>query len=188
MRMQIGDTFGKLTVIDKAVSKPRSPKYTVQCECGNVIDVFGVALRQGRTISCGCRRKEAIAEYSKSKRLDYGMAAAKKLFDGYKRRATKGFELTLEEFLAITKQDCYYCGVKPSQVVDLKRNGYGTYTYNGIDRLDNNKGYTKENAIAACGMCNMMKRHYSKEQFLHHIALILEHQQEKENGREPFGK
>lgn len=179
MKMQIGNVFGRLTVIGKVDYKPRSPKYRVRCECGNELDVFGVALRQGRTISCGCRRKEAIAEYSKSKRLDYGEAAKKKLYDGYKRRATKGFDLTIEQFHDIAQQNCYYCGIKPTQVVDLKRNGYGTYTYNGIDRRDNTKGYTIDNVVAACGMCNVMKRHYTEEQFIQHIRLILNHTENK---------
>lgn len=174
-KMKVGDRFGKLVVIEKAQSKPRSPKYKVQCDCGNTSEVYGVALRQGKTVSCGCHRKSIIAEYSESKRLGYGIAAAKHVYDGYKRNAIKRgycFELFFEDFLLITKSNCVYCGAEPNQVEDRKYNAYGTYTYNGIDRVDNTKGYTLDNVAPCCGICNIMKRAMSEDGFLTHIKRI----------------
>lgn len=34
---------------------------------------------------------------------------------------------------------------------------YFLYFYNGIDRLDNTKGYTPENSVACCKHCNSLK-------------------------------
>jgi hypothetical protein len=33
----------------------------------------------------------------------------------------------------------------------------GIYTYNGIDRVDNSKGYTPENTVPCCKICNKIK-------------------------------
>lgn len=43
------------------------------------------------------------------------------------------------------------------------------YIYNGIDRIDNSKGYTKENSITACKQCNISKSTYSQQDFINWI-------------------
>lgn len=60
------------------------------------------------------------------------------------------WELTLEEFQRLTSSCCHYCGVEPRQ---KRRN----YTYNGLDRLDNHRGYFPANVVPCCGTCNCIK-------------------------------
>lgn len=51
----IGQTFGKLTVIEYAGSeKGRAALWKCKCECGNFTIVRANSLRQGITKSCGC--------------------------------------------------------------------------------------------------------------------------------------
>lgn len=40
------------------------PYWKCQCECGNIKSVLGKALRNGRSLSCGCLREERIAEFN----------------------------------------------------------------------------------------------------------------------------
>lgn len=58
----IGKVFGKLTVLERAEKRKdlasRCIRYKCQCECGNIIEVDGGALRGNHTTSCGCTRKE----------------------------------------------------------------------------------------------------------------------------------
>lgn len=42
------------------------------------------------------------------------------------------------------------------------QNGHGHYEYNGVDRLDNALGYTRENCVPACRPCNAAKNAISK--------------------------
>ena len=51
--------------------------------------------------------------------------------------------MTREEFYKITKSDCHYCGSPPLTL----HTAYGgsEYLYNGIDRIDNDKGYSSDN-------------------------------------------
>jgi hypothetical protein len=53
------------------------------------------------------------------------------------------------------------------------------YYYNGLDRIDSSKGYTRDNVEPCCVICNTMKWTLSKKDFLKHIALILKVQQRK---------
>ena len=76
---------------------------------------------------------------------------------------TKGisFELTKDQFEAAVDQPCYVCN---------RRSGEGHK--NGLDRVDNNMGYTVDNVRAACGDCNYMKGNLSVEAFKEKVAKI----------------
>jgi len=56
---------------------------------------------------------------------------------------------------------CFYCEF------------LSTETVNGIDRMDNAKGYSKENCVGCCGTCNFMKKSLDAHTFIErciHIA------------------
>lgn len=70
-------------------------------------------------------------------------------FSYYKRRARDKklpFEFTREEFAELTSKNCFYCGEKTHNK-----------NYCGLDRVDNTKGYIKENCVPCCGNCNTIK-------------------------------
>ena len=71
------------------------------------------------------------------------------------------FELSLSEFSKIVAQPCYICGLSDEP--------------NGIDRLDNELGYTLENSRPCCKKCNIMKSTYSFYEFISHIKRIIDH-------------
>jgi hypothetical protein len=79
----------------------------------------------------------------------------------YKRGAIdKGriFELSYEECEKYFLGNCFYCNSEAIRGELL----------NGIDRLVNNIGYSLENCVTSCGLCNMMKGPY-----FNHIEFIL---------------
>ena len=53
-----GQRFGKLTVIKRSSKIGEPIKFLCQCDCGNQKEIRGGDLRSGRTLSCGCLRKE----------------------------------------------------------------------------------------------------------------------------------
>lgn len=56
LKNEIGKTFGKLKVVDIGFDpKDGKLKNICQCECGNIIYVYGRELRNENTQSCGCR-------------------------------------------------------------------------------------------------------------------------------------
>jgi hypothetical protein len=81
------------------------------------------------------------------------------LYNNYKQRSRKNgldFFLTKEEFSEITKKDCAYCGIYPSQRFKNDQLN-GSYVYNGIDRVDSSKGYVLGNVNPCCKVCNKAK-------------------------------
>lgn len=56
------------------------------------------------------------------------------------------FTLTPHEFMRLGRRPCAYCHRPATPVVP-----------NGIDRLDNDAGYTTANAVPCCSFCNMLK-------------------------------
>jgi len=92
-------------------------------------------------------------------------------FSAYRCNAKKrsiDFSLSFEQFSEITKQPCTYCGDKKET--------------NGIDRMDNDRGYSIENCVPCCSQCNTIKMDYSKEEFIARVTKIVNYQLSKRTG------
>lgn len=85
------------------------------------------------------------------------------------------FDLTKDEFRELTKNNCYYCGQFPKSL-HTARNAFGSYVYNGIDRVNNNIGYNRENCVTCCGICNRAKNDSSIEEFKTWIKNLIQYQ------------
>ncbi len=66
----IGQKFGKLTVIEAAPNRGGRTYWLCQCECGNKKEICTDSLRSGNTKSCGCLKKETLAENNKKRIID----------------------------------------------------------------------------------------------------------------------
>ena len=71
------------------------------------------------------------------------------------------FEINKETYLNIVKQPCNYCGI-------LQDKGF-----NGIDRIDSAIGYTLDNCVSCCAMCNYMKKCLSVDIFLKIVEHVI---------------
>lgn len=160
-----GKVFGKLTAISPVrIKGERGLRWLCKCQCGKEKVIHGGHLRAGTTNSCGCLALDKIEESAKSELYGRYMAKAKK--------RTINFELSRNEFDSLIIKNCRYCGSLPSQYL---KNSRGTHTgfYNGIDRFDNTKGYTKENSVPCCKICNVMKYNLTFEDWLQHIKKVI---------------
>lgn len=109
-------------------------------------------------------------------KLPRGVAASKSLYYKYTGRCRKSgieFALTFEKFINITGKDCAYCGTPPKQVHVKNRTCNGPYIYNGIDRVNPNKGYISSNCTPCCKVCNFMKKNMTQKKFIAHLRAIL---------------
>lgn len=166
-----GKKFGRLTVIERVSSDMRGQAtWLCECECGNKVVKVGGKLRYGRVKSCGCLQRDA-------RLLPPGEAAFNTLFSRLKSRALKqGYEwnLTKGELYTLTQQPCSYCGVEPQQNVQ-RASSNGEYRYNGLDRVDNNKGYIIENVTTCCKTCNFAKQSMTAFGFWNWICRVYSH-------------
>ena len=123
---------------------------------------------------CSESHKGKVNLYS---RLPYGECNLNALFGSYKRSAEQrgiDFNLTIEQFKLITKENCYYCGVEPLQKYDEKSRRYtnGYWIYNGVDRKNDDIGYEINNCVPCCKICNYAKQGLTDIEFLNHISKI----------------
>lgn len=101
----------------------------------------------------------------------------RKYYARYQKSAMESnlvFELTIGEFTDIVEKECIYCGTPPKER-KIGATCYGTYKCNGIDRVDNNIGYTKANSVPCCSECNFCKGTLNKDEFLELVQKVYEH-------------
>lgn len=115
--------------------------------------------------------------------LPKGQSGLKRLMAYYQRNARKAgrvFSLNLDAFAQLTSSPCFYCGSPPSKIATCnkyhrsKKSTWGDYVFNGIDRIDNDAGYTPENCLACCAYCNRARNSDSFEEYAAHWQAIRE--------------
>ena len=138
--------FGRLTVLKQTDTVKGQTMWLCKCDCGNTAVVRGTSLNTGATVSCGCFRNEEAS-----------------------RRALKHGDTRDQDSISVEyttwrnmKARCYnpnhisfpYCGANgitvcsewldnfPQFLKDMGRRPSGKYS---LDRIDNNKGYSKGN-------------------------------------------
>jgi len=185
----IGEKFGRLTVIGlerkqyHTEDRPRT-MYVCKCDCGKTAVVRSVSVRKGLTRSCGCLAIEKATGRNNAGALRKYQASFNHLYHMYSTACIKSnkrnltFSLTKQQFRKLTKQNCTYCGKSPSNV--NKGEYYGYYVYSGLDRIDNEKGYTLDNVVPCCKVCNWMRRLLPQEEFLTKVKQICHYQAQKE--------
>lgn len=98
----------------------------------------------------------------------------------YKRKAIErglSFDLSEESFYNLISKPCYYCNQPPTYGEYVNKNFNKSKTllaYNGVDRIDGSKGYSSENCVPCCTMCNRMKLNYTQHDFFQKIKNIYE--------------
>lgn len=178
MELQSGDRFGRLTVLrkDGVHRKPcgtTQSKYLCQCDCGNQVSVIGQNLRKGNTKSCGCLAKEV----KDGKKLPGNRGVINQIILQYKRHARdRGFswELDYEDVAKTIKRPCYYCGSIDSNHKVTKNCKEG-FDHNGIDRVDSSRGYTIDNVVPCCKICNRAKNNMDQRDFIAWARNVVEH-------------
>lgn len=109
------------------------------------------------------------------KALRYNLGNFNQLLNQYKKGARlRGykFELTVDQFRELTKNNCYYCGSKPKTKYKHDKARPIAYIYNGIDRKNNDLGYNVENCVTCCKKCNYLKGTFSLREFKNQINKI----------------
>ena len=125
-------------VIDNCVSCCKTCNYM---KCSLSADVFLKRIEHILTYN-----KKINGRYFSEEFCDTDAAS----YTQYKTRACNKslpFEITKDEYVELIKSNCYLCG----------RKSYEKHK-NGIDRVNNNLGYTMSNVKSCCGSCNHIKK------------------------------
>ena len=163
-------------------AKKNSPKYqrlkskiAKKCiNCGKDIIISKKTWINGTKKCNSCRTSE-------TNKIKKGLAAQKSIYAQYRNKAKikhLDFDLSFDEFMKITKQNCFYCNIEPSNIKKSEYNN-GDFIYNGIDRMDNSKGYIIDNIIPCCKICNYAKNTMPLEEFYKWVNTIYANLKEK---------
>lgn len=165
--------FERLTVLELyGFNKHKSAVWKCLCDCGNIINVSSNSLQRKHTMSCGCLKRE-LDETRYSDPKWYMKNAFNKVFIAYKngaKRRNYTFNLTQDDVKNITQQNCHYCGCEPKQISKSKN---GNYIYNGIDRVNNSRGYELDNVVPCCAKCNRIKTNMNLIDLQSHLEKML---------------
>lgn len=181
-----GFIFGRLSVISRAQNVGEHVRWNCLCSCGKQTVVLSHNLMVGYTKSCGCYQRDVARESGRNTiRLNSSKSIAKRtkfhnpyegaeneLFVQYKANAKnkhREFLLTFEQFKGYLSRDCYYCGEPPSRV-RLYRGA--TLVYNGLDRFNNDRGYSTDNVVTCCSSCNTPKGAMNGDSFIEMVYRI----------------
>ncbi|MGN4578378.1 AP2 domain-containing protein [Bacillus cereus group sp. MYBK74-1] len=135
-----GKKFGKLTVLERVENRDHCSAWKCECECGTVKVIIGKNLAYGKTKTCGkCRTKHGHHRVGKTT-TEYNSWHQMKqrcLNPNDKRYSDYGGRgITICERWHQFEHFIEDMGLKPGE----------DYS---IERIDNNKGYYKENCIWA---------------------------------------
>lgn len=175
-----GLRFGKRVVLSFVGIKVNGSgeKYGVwltRCDCGKEKEASTGTVRNGFSCGCYCRYTSGVA-----RRLPNGGAARNANLSKYKISAKKRnleWSLSDQQFDLLTSGNCYYCDVEPKQICKASRSCRQTSQtiYNGIDRVDNTKGYEIDNVVSCCKVCNRAKDTMTQQEFLDWATRVAKH-------------
>lgn len=185
----IGMRYSMLMVVEKLPSKVYGDKskyhkkrmWLCKCDCGNMTEANTGSLTCDKKKSCGCLTSTKSAENSIKSRYKIAKqdAGYRSVYSSYKLNAkSRGFDFNIDFDYAVSimKSDCHYCGIEPSNTY---MKSYYNAAYNGIDRVDNTKGYEMDNVVSCCKMCNIAKNNNTEEDFLNWNKRLYNYQQLK---------
>jgi hypothetical protein len=168
-----GKVFNRWTVIEYTGKSNISGSYLWKCicNCGNYGEIAASALNAGGSKSCGClsvdvNRKRMVGKPSIGKKPKLHVAQSR-IFKFYRDNSSRRgheFKINREDFIRLTTQNCFYCGVEPKQGTKNKL-GEITFKYNGLDRIDSGIGYQIDNVVTCCHKCNRAKYTMSQSEF-----------------------
>ena len=184
-----GSRRGKLTVLECLTpdnKKNRGGRWDCVCVCGERM------IKRGAYLKCLYANRghdcSVLAVPEVPSRANSDLSLQRFYLDHVSRRLDVGGDrLDFEAWYQIVSSPCVYCGgvdvrgcggskrIIYAHLYDGRPLEYGEVRINGIDRLDSDLGYIKDNIVSACALCNMMKGRYSASVFMDKVVHINKH-------------
>lgn len=147
MQNLIGQKFGNLVVIERVgKNKQGNYKWSCKCNCGKETIAFGNNLKSGHTRSCGCFNKEMVT-LRNIKNIKHGHARKSKeskIYIAWQQIIQRCINPNHKRYKDYGARGITVCKQWMKFENFLKDMGEAPIGYQ-IDRINNNKGYYKEN-------------------------------------------
>ncbi len=110
-----------------------------------------------------------------------------RVFRQYGRRAKstgREFDFSFENFQALVQKPCHYCGAQDVRswasvgMRPLRKKYPGAVVQdvliNGLDRVEQDRGYTLDNCVSCCKLCNYGKHTQSQTEYIERCRRVAE--------------
>lgn len=139
-----GQRFGRWLVVSFDTIKSTRTYWNCVCDCGKTKSVSALNMRQGKSTSCGCMHVERMTKHGYAARMsDPAIRRTYNTYDAMMGRMNDPKDHSYEHYKSrgITIEDPRWQESITYFIADMGLRPVGTT----LDRVDNNKGYYKEN-------------------------------------------
>ena len=160
MKDYTGISKNNLTAIKFIKKESGRQFWEFQCTCGQ-IKIY----RVDRVLSCKYRETKCNCNSNSKSDIPTRKALFRKYILGAKER-NYTFDLSYLIFNKLISDNCHYCGTLPIRNQKSYYKNNLDFICNGIDRKNNKYGYTIENSVSCCYICNRAKNNLDYETFI----------------------
>jgi hypothetical protein len=154
-----GRRFGKLVAIRYTGTKKNNKRvWLFQCDCGTICEKVMEKAVKSWVKSCGC----LVSTRTPQESLIHSVFT-----DSYNDGS-----INESQFITLSRLPCAYCLAPPSNTRYHRTHKQVSFTYNGLDRIDNNRPHDFDNVVSCCFECNRIKSNYTMEEFRTKITKI----------------
>lgn len=171
-----GRTFGRWEVVGKGatvgVGRKSRGRWRCKCSCGTESEVDTNNLTAGKSTGCGCARKESLSKIKPAATHGRSNTSEWSMYRGARTRAKeRGMDFDLKVTDIVVPDLC------PLLSIPLVRGSNGRLNEGSptLDRIDNSKGYTKDNVWVISHKANSIKSTATYEE----IELVARNLKEK---------
>ncbi len=139
------------------------------CDCGNKKDIRVEDVKSGRAISCNCHSKNRWNMVGDKNPYFKGVGELRQTkYSEIKRQAKKRkkeFNISIEYLWNLYEEQDKKCALSGLPII-FGRNGHRNETSASLDRIDNDKGYIKDNVRWVLKDINMIRGKYDNGYFI----------------------
>ena len=173
-RIQIGDRFGKLVVLELLEHQSKGLLWLCRCDCGKKMKALSNTLLSTHSRSCGCGRIETISSgYGSISGTWYGACKRNAGVRGLK------FEVSFQFLDALFKKQNGKCAISGIQI-NIVQGRQTRETTASLDRIDPDFGYIENNVQFVHKHINYMKWKHNQEYFLKLCKTITRYQEKQD--------